>query len=361
MKYLCGLFLLVLSLLAGCNTTEDVLNPDATVTVTGMPEQIQPTSTPTPLPTSTPIPTPTSTPTPTPTPLPDVEAPVLTLNGENYVEVIARNVYEDMGYVAIDNYDGDLTDKVIVTGEVDVNLCGEYILTYEVSDIAGNVAKAERTVLVKQPETVTPEGKVIYLTFDDGPGKYTNDVLDLLDKYGIKATFFTCVNGQPNMVTKIYERGHSIAIHCKSHDYKVVYASEEAYFEDLFAIQDIIYECTGIRTTMVRFPGGSSNTASKFNPGIMTRLTEQLNLQGFQYYDWNVSSGDVNTKDSQVVLDNLINDVKNRKCSVVLTHAETKSHTVDALEEFILWAFENGYTFLPLDPTSPKAHHRIFN
>lgn len=331
---------------------------------TNSPTPLQ-TSIPFPLPTSTSIPTltPTTSPVPTltPTPVPDIEAPILMLLGDAVMEVIARSEFIEPGWMVQDNKDGDVTEKVQVSGIVDVNWCGTYILRYEVADQEGNIAREERTVIVKQPEEITPEGNVIYMTFDDGPGKYTNEVLEILEKYNIKATFFTCGNGQCKMVTKIHGAGHTVAIHCRSHDYNVVYASEEAYFEDLFAMQDLIYECTGVRTTLVRFSGGSSNLASSFNPGIMTRLTEKLTQRGFQYFDWNVSSGDAGTKDTEVILSNLIDGVDGRKCSVVLQHAETKEYSMKALEPFIQWALENGYTFLPLTNTSPRIHHRVSN
>lgn len=309
--------------------------------------------------TNTPLPTATSL--PTATPLPDIEAPVLTLMGEDCIEVIARMEFTEPGYTAEDDRDGVLTEHVCVTGDVDVNRCGTYTLTYAVADAAGNQTSVQRTVVVKQPEEIIPEGKVVYLTFDDGPGKYTEQLLEILEKHNIEATFFTCGNGRPDLVTKIHEAGHTVGIHCRNHDYKVVYASEEVYFEDLFAMQDLIYECTGIRTTLVRFPGGSSNTSSSYNPGIMTRLTQELELQGFQYFDWNVSSGDVETKDTAEILENLKEGIQGRQCSVVLQHAETRESSVAAVEDFIVWALENGYTFMKLDATSPRIHHRIFN
>lgn len=363
MKYVySSLIMIFILLLTGCTSEEETsvncssLSPTSVVTqaptqVTTLPVTVTPT----------PTPTLTPTPTPTPTPVPDMEAPELTLQGGSYFELIARNAYVEPGYFALDEVDGDLTEQVIVSGEIDVNLCGTYVLTYKVTDNAGNSATMERTVVVKQPETIIPEGKVIYLTFDDGPGKYTNDILDILNKYDVKATFFTCGNGQPKMVTKIHEQGHTVGIHCRSHDYNVVYASEEAYFEDLFAMQSLIYECTGVMTTLVRFPGGSSNKVSSFNPGIMTRLTEQLEQRGFQYFDWNVSSGDSGTKDTEKILEKMISSVKNRKWFIVLQHPEVKEYSMKALEEFIIWAQENGYRFLTLDNTSPGAHHSVNN
>ena len=190
--------------------------------------------------------------------------------------------------------------------------------------------------------TVIPEQKVIYLTFDDGPSIYTEDVLALLERYNIKATFFVCDNGRPQLITKIHEAGHSVGIHCQTHDYDVVYKSEEAYFKDLHAMEDIIYKQTGEYTTLVRFPGGSSNKVSSFNPGIMTRLTEQLEQQGYQYFDWNVSAGDTKTKDTAEIVAKLKKETKNKEYAVTLMHSEYKKYSFDAIEEYILWALDNG-------------------
>lgn len=351
-------------MIAGCSYTgemetykeETIITPTETSTPIA-------TSTPNPTPTLIPTttPTPSPTPSPTPTPEPDEIPPVLTLIGETDIEIIARTEFVEPGYLAMDDRDGNLTEMVKVSGEVNVNRCGTYTLNYEVTDEAGNNTTMQRMVIVKQPEVVVPDGKIIYLTFDDGPGKYTEELLEVLEKYKIKATFFTCGNGRPDLVTKIHEAGHVVGIHCKSHEYEVVYASEEAYFEDLFYMQDLIYDCTGVRTTLVRFPGGSSNKVSSFNPGIMTRLTEELTMQGFQYFDWNVSSGDSGTQNTAKILENMKKGIQARNCSVVLQHPETRGFSMAAVEDLILWALEQGYTFLTLDATSPGAHHSINN
>ncbi|MBR2409841.1 MAG: polysaccharide deacetylase family protein [Lachnospiraceae bacterium] len=318
----------------------------------------------TPEPTVTPEPTSTPEPTatPEPTPLPeDTTAPELVLLGENSIKVVARREFTDPGFVATDDRDGDLTASVQVEGEVDVNWCGSYTLTYTVADAAGNTVTAERVVEVAQPETVYPEGKVIYLTFDDGPGKYTEDILGLLDKYGIKATFFVCGTRNTALYKKIHEAGHSIGAHCLTHDYDVVYENDEAYFADLNAILDLIYENTGVRTTMIRFPGGSSNKVSMICPGIMTRITEKVTNMGFQYYDWNVSAEDSVTKVTEEILNSMIVDTPKYKYPIVLQHPENRKFSFDAVEDFIVWGLENGYTFLSLTPESPTVHHRIKN
>ena len=114
--------------------------------------------------------------------------------------------------------------------------------------------------------------RVVYLTFDDGPGPYTAQLLDVLARYGVKATFFvTALNSDyEDMIGRAYNEGHSIAVHTYSHDYRKIYASEEAFFEDFNAMEDVIYRQTGQYTKLCRFPGGSSNTVSQFNPGVMS-------------------------------------------------------------------------------------------
>ncbi len=165
---------------------------------------------------------------------------------------------------------------------------------------------------VKKPAE-DPGDKVVYLTFDDGPGAYTQQLLDVLDKYNVKATFFV-TNASPkyqDMIAKEYAAGHSIGIHTYSHDYNKIYASEEAYFEDLEAMQDVIVKQTGETTNIIRFPGGSSNTVSDITPGLMTTLTQEVQNRGYQYFDWNVASGDAGeTTDTETVVSNVISGIK---------------------------------------------------
>ena len=310
------------------------------------------------LPTATPEPTPE----PTPTPLPaDETAPELTLFGDEVMKVIARSEYVDPGFTATDDRDGDVTASVAVSGEVNVNWCDTYTLTYTVSDAAGNQTTVERVVEVAQPETIVPEGKVIYMTFDDGPGDNTRELLKILEKYQVKATFFVCANGVEYLYPEIKAGGHTIGAHCGTHDYNVVYASDEAYFKDLERVMNAIYEKTGEYTTLIRFPGGSSNKVSQISPGIMTRLTEKVTKMGYQYFDWHVDSGDSSTKDTAEILEIMKREVQKRNCSVVLQHPEHRNFSLAAVEDFIVWALDNGYTFMALDPTSPKAQHRVNN
>lgn len=296
----------------------------------------------------------------------DPVAPELTLRGDTRMSITAGTVWNDPGYTATDNVDGDLTGRVKISGKVERYVAGTYVLTYEVSDSYGNKTTAQRTVVVKkvsQPEVVEPSGKVIYLTFDDGPWSDTDELLEVLEKYNVKATFFVINNTKfIDLLDDIAAGGHAIGIHSKTHKYDQIYASDEAFFEDLYAMQDIIYEHTGIKTTLMRFPGGSSNGVSKkYNPGIMTRLVVEVESLGFQYFDWNVDSDDAGgATTAEEVFQNVVAGVSDKEYSVVLQH-DSRSFSVAAVEQIICWGLENGYTFLPLDATSPTCHHTWMN
>ena len=289
-------------------------------------------------------------------PYDDPVPPVLTLQGGDRVRVTFGTDYEEPGYTAVDNLDGDITAQVVVTGEVDPDTPGDYELHYAVEDRMHNRSEAVRIVTVGPKPT-----GVVYLTFDDGPGKYTQDLLDILDKYDVKVTFFVVNYGYAGMIGKAYADGHSIGVHSATHEYSVIYASEEAYFADLEAMNEIIFEQTGVYSELVRFPGGSSNTISDFNPGIMTRLTQAVVERGYQYFDWNVSSGDAGeTTDPDQVYQNVIDGIRQHEVSIVLMH-DSRKYTVDALERILIWCLDNGYDLRPLTKDSPASHHRINN
>ena len=295
----------------------------------------------------------------------DVDAPELTLKGEENMTIQAGEKYEEPGYTAIDNADGDVTEWVKVEGTVNSFTAGTYTIKYTVTDNYGNTAEKIRTVVVeprKQPDVVNPDGKVIYLTFDDGPSQYTPKLLDVLAKYNVKATFFVVDTAYVHLLDDIVAGGHAIGMHSICHDYDVIYANDEAFFKDLWAIQKVIYDRTGVYSTLMRFPGGSSNSVSKkYNKGIMTRLTAAVQDQGYQYFDWNVDSKDAGGATSaEEVYQNVINGCSKRNVSVVLQH-DIKGFSVDAVEKIIIWGLANGYTFLPLEPSSPVCHHPVNN
>ena len=137
--------------------------------------------------------------------------------------------------------------------------------------------------------TEASDEKIVYLTFDDGPSENTQKVLDILDQYDAKATFF--ITGQKPeyrpMIKKAYDAGHTIGLHSFCHDYEIVYSSEEAYLKDLEEVGEIAKEQIGFVPCFIRFPGGSSNTVSRnYMEGIMSVLVPKVLELGYQYYDW---------------------------------------------------------------------------
>ena len=296
----------------------------------------------------------------------DITAPELTLKGNATVYVVTGKDFVEPGYTAIDDAEGDISAKVEVTTDFNKNIPGTYTVTYKVTDNYGNATEVTRKIVVsnaqQQQPVGDPVGGVIYLTFDDGPSQHTLRLLEVLDKYDVKATFFVVGTAGIGYLDEIAAGGHALAIHSNTHEYSEIYANEDAFFADLYAIQEKIYQRTGVLTTLMRFPGGSSNAISKnYNVGIMTRLTKAVEERGFTYFDWNVDSKDAGgAKTADEVYQNVINGCRNKKASVVLQH-DIHGYSVDAVERIIQWGLANGYTFAALTPDSPTAHHPINN
>jgi len=298
----------------------------------------------------------------------DREAPVITLSGLDFV--VAGKEWTG-SFTATDNAEGDIMDKVQITGAVDTQTPGTYELTYVAVDAYNNRTEVKRTVTVtdgnagSQPwgEPVTGS-KIVFLTFDDGPGPYTAEILDILAKYKVPATFFVTdqFDEYKDLIAREAKEGHTVAVHTYSHDYETLYASEEAYWDDFTKMNDLIEEQTGTRSDIFRFPGGSSNEISyQYNIGIMTALTAAASDIGLDYYDWNVDSNDAGgAETADEVAANVIEGIQNTDISVVLMH-DIHEYTKDALEQIIKYGQENGYTFMNIYKGCFNCHHTVNN
>ena len=206
--------------------------------------------------------------------------------------------------------------------------------------------------------------KICFLTFDDGPSKNTPKILDILDRYNIKATFFVIGRGKTEYMKDIVDAGHAIGLHSYSHEFSQIYQSETAYFEDLQKLSDLVRETTGVTTTLMRFPGGSSNTASKkYCNGIMTALTKSVEQKGYAYFDWNCDSHDADG--ATVPASQIINSIKRESgaqhLTVLMHDAGVKTTTVEALPAIIEYLQEQGYGFQKLNKIVKPYHHSINN
>ena len=216
------------------------------------------------------------------------------------------------------------------------------------------------------PNQAAPGEKVIYLTFDDGPTANTGKIMDALDRCGVKGTFFVVhsYDGCEKQIKEIYDRGHQIALHTYSHKYEI-YRSQQTYFEDLGKISDLVYNATGYRSMLVRFPGGSSNTISrKYCSGIMTALTNELPRRGYAYFDWNADSMDASGKvvSAEKIVRNSTAYIGKLDQIILLMHdAKIKTTTADALPQIIETYTAAGYRFDVLSTQSFTAHHTVNN
>ncbi len=297
--------------------------------------------------------------------------PVITLNGDETIYLIVGNSYTELGAKAIDEKDGDLTEKVEIGGKVDSSKVGSYTIIYKVVDSNGNEADKTRTIIVKNKPVQATQGKdgqngVIYLTFDDGPTTtITPKILDILKKKNVKATFFILNYDEAGekIVQREINEGHTVAIHGYSHNYKTIYQSVDSYMQNITMLQDKIKKSTGYNATITRFPGGSSNTVSKFNPGIMTKLTKEVVNRGYRYFDWNVSSGDAGgAKNSNDVYNNVTKNLSKSRINVVLMHDFSgNTKTLNALEDIIDYGINNGYTFCNITENTPMVTHGVNN
>ncbi len=246
-----------------------------------------------------------------------------------------------------------------------------------IAEMLGNPDSADGEA-ISDPETVsdhrsqqplreneeTDDMISVYLTFDDGPSAETDRILDILKEYNVKATFFVIGKTDENSVKayqRIVEEGHTLGMHSYSHQYAQVYASREAFEDDLTSLQDYLFSITGMESTFYRFPGGSSNKVSKIPMSDLIQCLEERNIT---YFDWNVSSGDASGTQlsSQTIINNVMSGINGTlKNYVVLFHdSAAKKTTVDALPEILeqLQAMEHTQ-ILPITGDTDPVQHRI--
>lgn len=199
---------------------------------------------------------------------------------------------------------------------------------------------------VPVPTQYVREENTVYLTFDDGPSQNTYSVLHYLDQYGIKATFFVVPQRTDEcyaLMKQIVDKGHSIGVHSASHEYEKIYASVEAYLDDFYEAWQMIYEATGVKTHIFRFPGGSKND---FNEATRDDIIEEMTRRGFRYYDWNVDSNDAGGATWTEMYNSIPADIAGNYRSVVLMHdSGQRENTVYVLEDILRVLTNEGYKF----------------
>jgi len=236
----------------------------------------------------------------------------------------------------------DLTLKALVT-----TLPEKMPPTTESRKIASSLNYQDKYPgLYCSPQTAfVKKEKTVYLTFDDGPSKFTEKFLNILAKHKVKATFFVVGRSDPKsleIMKRIVDDGHTLAPHTYTHVYNSIYASVESFLDDFNKIHGLIYETTGVKPTVLRFPGGTVNV---HNRRIFRELSAEMLRRGYTFFDWDVSAADA-TKNATTasVLNNIIKGVHENGRNIVLMH-DTSEQTLKALERAIIYLKNKGFAF----------------
>lgn len=197
------------------------------------------------------------------------------------------------------------------------------------------------------------EGKVVYLTFDDGPSELTGQFLDVLSEHDVLATFFMQGSNlkkehlQEN-VKRVVKEGHYVGGHSMTHNFKTLY-SDRQFVPEMKETLALIHEITGTTPRLVRPPYGSA-------PGLKNeKIRHQLVAAGIKVWDWTIDSNDwkLRGNPSQIIENIKRGTTTDRE--IVLMHE--KPQTLAALPKIIQFYREQGFEFAVYD----DAHHFVLN
>ena len=201
-------------------------------------------------------------------------------------------------------------------------------------------------------EVFSPQ-RIMYITFEDGPGLYTQDILYILDRYDIKATFFVTGIDQKytHLLKDIQQSGHAIGLHSFSHDEKDIYSDVDAYFNDLGKISALVKKETSDVSKLIRFPMDSSMTVSTKQENMNAKLMRHCENLGFSFYNWNVDSEDENPDTSKdQIYKNVIENIKGKEEVVLRLHdGSDNKNTMLALDEILKELIRQGWEFRILE------------
>ncbi|MDD6733943.1 MAG: polysaccharide deacetylase [Lachnospiraceae bacterium] len=204
-----------------------------------------------------------------------------------------------------------------------------------------------------------PGKKLVYLTFDDGPSKNTDAILDLLSQYNVKATFFVLAKENlDDKYRRIIEEGHTLAIHSYTHKYDEIYASKDSFRQDIDLMKEFLENNFGYHTFLYRFPGGSSNQVSKVEKDALFQVLKEEELD---YVDWNVTSQDASVVplSADKIANNVYEGIEKNQSNIVLLHdAANKSTTVEALSMILdTLSKRNDVVILPIAKGTDLVQH----
>ena len=197
-----------------------------------------------------------------------------------------------------------------------------------------------------------PGLKTAFLTFDDGPSALTPELISTLEKNDVRATFFVVgLNAEkyPDTLDQMIKGGNVIGVHSWTHRYSYIYKNTDNFLADFNELDDYIYSHTGVRSDICRFPGGTNNTVCRHygQRDIMRRITTLVHEKGFEYFDWNVSSGEASSipPSKETILNNVLSQCKEKNTAVILFHDTNNQSYIDVLPEIISGLRSEGFSF----------------
>ena len=204
-------------------------------------------------------------------------------------------------------------------------------------------------------DNATPE-KVVYLTFDDGPGgDTTSKTLDILKSEGVPATFFIIgqqIKGQEDIILRMKNEGHAIGLHSFTHERSKLYGSSSDFICEMKKTQQALYDVTGENYYILRFPFGSNNSTYR----LTQEMVDTVHANNFKIYDWTQDTLDGANPHSSpdIILNRAISTQDN---VVVLMHnAPANKNTASALLSIIKYYKGQGYTFKKITIDTPEIY-----
>ena len=314
-----------------------------------------------------------------------IEIPKITLNGKNIITLYQGQTYQEPGYKATDEKDGNITKKVKITGQVNTNKIGTYELIYTVTNSKKESAKAHRFIKVIKNKTINykpeydnidnktrgwwannkfdgkrpsggadinelkkynafymgPDEKVLYLTFDEGALEtYVKEIVDVLNKNNVKATFFLCqkfMETNPELIKQMANTGHTIANHTSHHLNMPTLSTKEnfnKYLEEIKNVEQTYYKITGKEIEKIyRDPRGEWSYRD-------LQIIKDLGYKTYFYSAYYMDFGENLSKEE--TLNELTKRVHNG--AIYLIHPKNKGNYL-AMDTFIKNMKKQGYTF----------------
>lgn len=194
---------------------------------------------------------------------------------------------------------------------------------------------------VAPPKTPTKggsEAKVLYLTFDDGPSvTYTKQILDLLDKYDAKATFFELgqnASAHPDLTREVVRRGHAVANHTWDHA-DMSRLSSTALDHEITTTSATLEKLTGKKVTCLRPPYGALNKSAR----------AAIERNGLDLHLWDIDPQDWNRPGVSAIVDDVVSNARSGRVSLMHDGGGNRSQTVSALAEVLPNLSAKGYRF----------------